>query len=406
MTLASLRPSVSAIVVLLMASLLLAACTRNTIPRGGPLEPPPVPARKPVAPSGIEAMAAASSGPVAIPRSYQVQPGDTVYSVAQQFSLPLRSLIDSNQLEPPFALRPGQVLRLPAPRVHEVVSGDTVYGISRRYGVDMAALVRQNDIEEPYRIRVGQRLTLPDSGGTALAAVSPQGQPSGAVPTPESLQGGTASATAAPAPQTSPSRTPAPETLGDEGEAMVARPSEGRSGAVAEAPASPAAPATTIATTTAQAPAARPEPVPAPKVGPVPAPPPRAGGKFHWPLQGELLSSFGSKGDGLHNDGLNIAAPRGTRILAAENGVVAYAGNELRGFGNLLLIKHRDGWVTAYAHADKLLVGRGAKVQRGQPIALVGSTGNVSSPQLHFEIRKGTRAIDPEKVLAPRVASR
>ncbi len=103
----------------------------------------------------------------------------------------------------------------------------------------------------------------------------------------------------------------------------------------------------------------------------------------------------------MHNDGINIEAAAGTQIRAAENGVVVYAGNELRGFGNLLLIKHADGWTTAYAHADTLLVRRGDRVNRGQAIATVGRTGNVDRPQLHFEIRKGPRPVDPRNELAP-----
>jgi murein DD-endopeptidase MepM/ murein hydrolase activator NlpD len=122
---------------------------------------------------------------------------------------------------------------------------------------------------------------------------------------------------------------------------------------------------------------------------------PRAGGKFIWPVEGKLMSEYGSKGDGLHNDGINIAAPKGAPVFAAAPGVVAYAGNEIRGFGNLLLIQHADGWMTAYAHNDKLLVRRGDRVQQGQQISAVGATGNVSSPQLHFEIRRGKRAVDP-----------
>lgn len=132
-------------------------------------------------------------------------------------------------------------------------------------------------------------------------------------------------------------------------------------------------------------------------------PPSRSGG-FAWPLAGRLVSKYGPKAGGLHNDGINIAAPKGTPVRVAENGVVAYAGNELRGFGNLLLVRHADGWMTAYAHLDRLLVGRGETVRQGETIATVGKTGAVDAPQLHFEIRRGSQAFDP-LVYLPRSAA-
>ncbi|MCP5372712.1 MAG: M23 family metallopeptidase [Hyphomicrobiales bacterium] len=112
-----------------------------------------------------------------------------------------------------------------------------------------------------------------------------------------------------------------------------------------------------------------------------------------------MISDFGTKARGLQNDGINIAAPRGTPVRVAENGVVAYAGNELRGFGNLLLVKHSDGWVTAYAHNDVLLVKRGQRVTRGQVISKVGKSGAVTEPQLHFELRRNNKAVDPTRYL-------
>ncbi|MEX2201722.1 MAG: M23 family metallopeptidase, partial [Dongiaceae bacterium] len=125
----------------------------------------------------------------------------------------------------------------------------------------------------------------------------------------------------------------------------------------------------------------------------------RSSGTFLWPVNGKVVSEFGAAADGLHNDGINIAAPRGTPVRAAENGVVVYSGNELRGFGNLLLVRHADGFVSAYAHNESLLVERGATVERGQTIARVGSSGSVTSPQLHFELRRGTEAVDPREYL-------
>jgi len=126
---------------------------------------------------------------------------------------------------------------------------------------------------------------------------------------------------------------------------------------------------------------------------------PRRAGRFLMPVRGTILSGFGPKPGGLHNDGINIGANRGTPIKAAENGVVVYAGNELRGYGNLLLVRHSGGWVTAYAHIGKFRVRQGAKVKQGEVIGEVGNSGSVDRPQLHFEIRKGTRAVNPNSLI-------
>lgn len=127
--------------------------------------------------------------------------------------------------------------------------------------------------------------------------------------------------------------------------------------------------------------------------------PPREGSRFMWPVRGKILSSYGAKDGGLHNDGINIEARRGEPVKAADAGVVVYASDGLKGYGNLVLIRHADGWVTAYAHNDRLLVKKGDSVKRGDVIAWAGVTGGVSEPQLHFEIRKGTRAVDPVQYL-------
>ena len=120
---------------------------------------------------------------------------------------------------------------------------------------------------------------------------------------------------------------------------------------------------------------------------------------FLWPVRGRVIAGFGSKPDGTQNDGINLAVPEGTPIKAADDGVVAYAGNELKGYGNLVLISHTNGFVSAYAHASELMVKRGDTVKRGQVIAHAGQTGNVTSPQLHFEIRKGSTPVDPTQYL-------
>ena len=128
--------------------------------------------------------------------------------------------------------------------------------------------------------------------------------------------------------------------------------------------------------------------------------PSAANGSFLWPVRGRIISGYGPKSDGMHNDGINIAASKGTPVAAAAAGTVAYVGNELRGFGNLVLIKHSNGYITAYAHLDKVSVTRGASVARGATIGTVGQTGSVTSPQLHFELRRGSAAIDPADHMA------
>jgi murein DD-endopeptidase MepM/ murein hydrolase activator NlpD len=131
-----------------------------------------------------------------------------------------------------------------------------------------------------------------------------------------------------------------------------------------------------------------------PSAGPVPF-------KFRWPVKGRVIGNFGARPDATHSDGIKISAPVGAEVAAAESGVVAYAGSELKGYGNLILIRHENNWVTAYAHNEELLVARGDKVRRGQTIAKSGKTGNVEQPQLHFELRQGAKPVDPLPYLEP-----
>lgn len=152
-------------------------------------------------------------------------------------------------------------------------------------------------------------------------------------------------------------------------------------------------------------------PAPAPTVAALPAAPivtapmPSSAGttpfKFRWPVKGRVIGSFGARPDATHSDGIKISVPVGAEVAAAEGGVVAYAGSELKGYGNLILIRHENNWVTAYAHNEELLVQRGDKVRRGQTIAKAGKTGNVDQPQLHFELRQGARPVDPLPYLEP-----
>ncbi len=323
-----------------------------------------------------------------------MQQGENVFSIARKLNVPIRSLLESNRLGPPYKLSKGQRLVVPIPTRHIVTRGETVYAISRRYRIDIRSLVQQNRIPPPYRISVGQVLNLPGSNN-AFAAATPQA-PTPAVTAPQSV--------ATPQPASGAVESRPEQTASVQTKPAVPVPaSKPRTSAESQPKTAPKPAATPQAAKPQTARVKPPEPTRRPPAG-VPKPPPRSSSKFRWPLRGKVLSPFGSKGGGVHNDGINIEAASGTIVRAAENGVIAYSGNELRGFGRLLLIRHADGWVTAYAHLGEVLVKRGQTVKRGQEIAKVGRTGNVSKPQLHFEIRQGTRAVDPRKLLGKQQA--
>jgi murein DD-endopeptidase MepM/ murein hydrolase activator NlpD len=264
--------------------------------------------------------------------------------------------------------QPGSAAEAGTPAIYVVASGDTVNGIARRFNVSPQTIIERNNLQPPHTIRVGQWLELPASGASMAAApgpassgvITPGAVSSEALPPPSGVSSAPVSSERAPPASTSTPTTVTPST----------------------SPAAPA-PATPPATQTAAAPAATPS-------GPV---------KFDWPLRGQIVAGFGPQAGGVQNDGINIAVPRGTPVKAAAAGNVLYAGEEVRGFGKLVLIGHADGYVTAYAHNDELNVARGASVAKGQVISKVGQTGNVTSPQLHFEIRQRNKAIDPLPLL-------
>ena len=256
----------------------------------------------------------------------------------------------------------------PAPGGSEIVvagQGDTVHSVARRFGVSLPSLIAANGLKPPYFVVPGQRLVLPAperhvvQTGDTLYDIS-------------RLYGVDMASLARANNLTEPFLIMPGQALTLPAAARVATRAPTPGGAVVEA---------------------------------IPNPSPLAGGRFAWPLQGRVITGFGSQGGGVHNDGINIEAPAGAPVLAAENGVVAYAGNELPGLGNLLLIRHSDGWVTAYAHNGQILVRRGDQVARGQMIATTGASGNVLSPQLHFEIRLGTEAVNPLDYLDRQTAS-
>lgn len=262
---------------------------------------------------------------------------------------------------------------------HTVASGETLSSVARQYGTTRTALANANGISADTMVRSGQRLTIPGQSGGQMASMQ---RPSGPSAT------GTVG-------QPRMQLVPGPQARGESQKQAAAQPSLKPSVAASQAQAFAGSPTK---------PSEAPEPSESVKqasvkVDPAPAAAP-SGPSFRWPVRGRVISGYGSKTNGSTNDGINLAVPEGTEVKASDDGVVAYSGSELKGFGNLVLIRHSNGWVTAYAHNSALEVKRGDTVRRGQVIAKSGSTGNVTSPQLHFEVRKGASAVDPMDHLA------
>jgi murein DD-endopeptidase MepM/ murein hydrolase activator NlpD len=332
-----------------------------------------------------------------------VQPGDTLYALSRRHHVSVAELMDVNNLSNPN-LHPGQKIYLPAgypaqaagypaqaagypassaptvqarqvatvavppsgvsPAVkakydgsYTVRDGESVYSIAKSVGVPVAELQRVNGITDARTVRSGTVLRVPGAGASsAVAEAAPQPRTQVAV-VPPAMDSDLTAQPAAPA------ASPRSPTVINRRNEISTSGTEVATGAITP-----------------------------------PAVQPRAAAgdnKLRWPVQGKILAAFGQRDDGTHNDGINLSVPQGTAVHAADAGTVAYAGSELKGYGNLVLVRHDNGWVTAYAHNDALLVKRGDKVQRGQVIAKAGRTGSVDQPQLHFELRQGSKPVDP-----------
>jgi murein DD-endopeptidase MepM/ murein hydrolase activator NlpD len=295
-----------------------------------------------------------------------VAPGETIEAIAQRHGVPSSALAQANGLMPNAQLYPGQrivvpryVYSAPAPatrpaspaasttaaaqnHVHIVEPGETLTTIAKRYRKSLTEIATANNIPPYKMVRMGDRIVIP---GVRASAPSAQAAPQPAPATPQ-------------------------------------RPAQQQAAAVEST--NSAHVITPVAEPQNNGKAAS-EPM---------------GSNLRWPARGRIIQGFGPKVGGQQNDGINIALPEGTAIKAADDGIVAYAGNELKGYGNLVLVRHSNGFVTAYAHASELLVKRGEHVKRGQVIAKSGQTGNVTSPQLHFEVRRGSTPVDPMQYLA------
>lgn len=239
---------------------------------------------------------------------------------------------------------------------------DTLDSIAEKFSVSPQVIVDANKLKPPYPLEPGRTIAIP--GARVVTPPPTDAAPATATTTPS---GPVRQERLAPPPQGEPPRSAAPGSAGPGDPVPL--------GPTASAAPSPAAP-----------PPAAPQPA---------APPPR----FEWPLTGKVVAGYGPRADGQKNDGIEIAADKGTTVKAADSGTVVYAGNEVRGMGNLLLISHPAGYITAYGYNDALLVKKGDVVKKGQPIAKVGTSGGTADPRLHFEVRRGNKTVDPASVL-------
>ncbi|WAJ31123.1 peptidoglycan DD-metalloendopeptidase family protein [Antarcticirhabdus aurantiaca] len=407
----------------------------------------PLPPAPPTVAAATPPSSGARSGWSGSSASLTLQPGETVHAVAQRFNVPVESILAANNISDPSQVRPGQSILIPnydygrrapasaattvasaapagrgappstlgaqasalaVPRsagarpaatasasvgpatrgvpgpTVTVAAGDSLNAIARRAGVSVAALRQANNITGD-NIRAGQTLRVP-MGGTQMAALPEQTRtPTMPAPTMSDAPVAAAAMPAAAAPDTG------------RGGRVAATPS---AAAEAPKPAPAAAAPAPAAVASAPAPAAS-EPAKETQVAAIdPKPEPEAsaaGGssKFRWPVQGRVVKGFGDKVGNRRNDGLDISVPQGTPIKAADNGVVIYAGDGLKEFGNTVLVRHDNGLVTVYGHADQINVKRGASVKRGESIATAGMSGDTDVPKVHFEVRKDSSPVDP-----------
>lgn len=315
---------------------------------------------------------------------------DTLDVLAKRYHVTPQAIMAANGYKGPRALSPGQQLVIPHPGAtaaapaqvmapvaaapamapkpvaavaappssHFVNRGDTLASIARKNHISAAELARANGLAPSAKLKLGTKLTVPGAKTAAVAApLAPA--PVAAAPVAAALQ----PVAAAPAPPTKMAAVAQPAQS-----ARLAQPTTNIEEKAVETPAKAAETTSSLPT-------------------------------FRWPVRGKVITSYGAKTNGKSNDGINVAVPEGTPVKAAEDGVVAYSGNELKGYGNLVLVRHSNGYVTAYAHASELLVKRGDPIKRGQVIAKSGQSGEVASPQLHFEIRKGSSPVDPLQFL-------
>jgi murein DD-endopeptidase MepM/ murein hydrolase activator NlpD len=389
-----------------------------------PLSQPAVgPSRPYDAPKPTAAVSAPSKQAIPVTASgetVEVQQGDTLYAISKRTGASIAAIMELNNLKSPN-LKPGQKLALPSgkgvrrpldkaiarapamaapsaavvglpapvataqPAVaaatdwsgsYTIKAGDSIYALARQYKVNSTEMQRVNNISDPAKVRPGTVLKVPGNGAVVANAPAVGQLPAPAPVVAASTQVAAEAPRVVQSPSVGNSAMPQPK--------IINKPEQVATDASAVQPVS--------------APASDAKPVRVANAAVVAAPAGAAaagGAKFRWPVKGKVIAEYGKRPDGTHNDGVNLSVAAGTDVVAAEAGTVAYAGSELKGYGNLILIRHENGWVSAYAHSEQMIVKRGDAVKRGQLIAKAGKTGTVDQPQVHFELRQGSKPVDP-----------
>ena len=328
-------------------------------------------------------LSATAQGTVSNTGQYVVARGDSLFGISRRFGVSLDQLQSLNDLTG-SGIVAGQRLRLSTDpyspsiaattQTHTVQRGDTAFGVAKRYGISLATLARLNNLDSNFTLAVGQVLQIT----TAPDQPADVGRTVAALPSQQTQAATQSDGVLA----TSGAKVAAPTIVDTTSQAQQDQPSS-------------------VETTTIQLARRRlsepEEPSANDEVLLLPSNPSaeQAGRRFIWPVRGRLLSGFGPQEGGLVNDGINIAVRTGEDVRAAASGKVIFASDRFNALGNLILVEHRDSWVTAYAHNDQMLVQRGDRVQQGQVSALAGSSGTVDRSQLHFEIRQDGTPVNP-----------
>jgi murein DD-endopeptidase MepM/ murein hydrolase activator NlpD len=315
-----------------------------------------------------------------------VQQGETLYSIAKKNGVPLRDLIDTNNLEPPYALKAGSAIKIPFPNYHESREGETLYSISRMYDMKVNDVIALNNLKFPYPIYPGDKIKIvkdknkKSEKNPQLALESKAKKENNIKPSEEKA------------------KEIVEKKNSKEIEKYGFKPSEVRALELAKRNDSSRTAQNIINPSKNEIVETKlsiNKPIDKDSIKKIA----NKTNRFSWPVRGEVISKFGPKSAGLYNDGINIKAKDGQAVSSSEDGIVAYVGSELKGYGNLVIVKHSGGWISAYAHLKNSAVAIGQKISKGQKIGNVGNSGKVKFPQLYFGLRKGRDAVNPENYL-------